>query len=70
MTTTELLEELSKVQQERTLEAHHDDIFFKTYADIEALERVIALIKLLNEMKSSDAVTVAELLAACNIQKD
>ena len=69
MTTKELLELLERVHQERTLETHHDDMFFQTYPDVEALERVISLIKFLEEKQPSDKVTVAELLKAAQIKQ-
>ena len=46
----------------------HDDIFFTTYADMEALERIIALIKFLSEKNPSDEVKIAEILSAANIE--
>lgn len=61
MTTSELLAQLEIVKQDRLVGAHHDDIFFKTYPDMEALDKVIALIKFLGGKKLSDTVTVAEL---------
>ena len=69
MTLRELLDRLEKIRQERTLEAHHDDILFSTYPDVEALERVIALVKFLADRKPSDEVTVARLLKAAQIGK-
>lgn len=69
MTLRELLDRLEKIRQERTLEAHHDDIFFSTYPDVEALERVIALIEFLADKNPSEQLTVAELLKAAQIGK-
>ena len=68
MTTKELLEQIETIQQERTLEAHHDDMFFQTYEDVEALDRVINMIKFLAEKKPSDKVTVAEIFKAAKIK--
>ena len=51
------------------MEAHHDDIFFQIYDDVEALDRVINLIKFLQEKNPSDTVKVAELFKAANIDK-
>ena len=67
MTITELLEQIETIHQERFLEAHHDNIFFQTYEDIEALERVINLIKFLENKDPAYRLTVAELLAAGNL---
>ena len=67
MTITELLAQLEKIRQERTLEAHHD-MLFQSYPDIEALDRAIDLIKILDESNASDAVKISELLAAAKIK--
>ena len=67
MTITELLEQIEKVHHERTLEAHHDDMFFQTYPDVEAIERIINLLEFLSEKKPSDKVTVAELWKVAEI---
>ncbi|MBR4642955.1 MAG: hypothetical protein IKO74_09630 [Selenomonadaceae bacterium] len=69
MTITKLLKQLETIHHERTMEAHHDDIFFQTYDDVEALDRVINLIKFLQEKNSSDTVKVSELFKAANIDK-
>ena len=61
MTVEELIEQLTIVQKERTLEAHHDMIF-QSYPDIEALESVLDLVKFLDEKQPSDTVTVGELI--------
>jgi len=61
MTTKELLAQLEIVKQDRLVGAHHDDIFFTTYPDMEAIDKVIGLIKFLDGKKLSDKVTVAEL---------
>ena len=61
MTTKELIAELEKISHERQLEAHHDDMFFMTYSDVEALDKVIALLKFLDTKKPDDKVSVAEL---------
>lgn len=67
MTITEIEKQLDIIKEDRLVGAHHDDIFFTTQADMEALERIIALIKFLSEKKPSDKVKVAEILAAANI---
>ena len=67
MTITEVQKQLDIIKEDRLVGAHHDDIFFTTYADMEALERIIALIKFLSEKKPSDKIKVAEIFAAANI---
>ena len=52
MTVQELLDELKKINQERLLSAHHDDFYFQTFEDIDALNKVILLINYLNKKKS------------------
>lgn len=69
MTITEVQKQLDIIKEDRLVGAHHDDIFFTTYADMEALERIIALIKFLSEKKPSDKVKVADILAAANIDR-
>ena len=68
MTITEIGRQLDIIKGDRLVGAHHDDIFFTTYADMEALERIIALIKFLSEKKPSDEVKIAEILSAANIE--
>ena len=67
MTITEVQKQLDIIKEDRLVGAHHDDIFFTTYADLEALERINALIKFLSEKKPSDKIKVAEIFAAANI---
>lgn len=67
MNVHELLEELKQINQERFLEAHHDDFYFKTFTDIDALDKVIILIDFLSKKKPSDKVTVAELWKVAEI---
>jgi len=67
MTITEIQKQLDVIKGDRLVGAHHDDIFFTTQADMEALERIIALIAFLSEKKPSDKLKVAEILSACNI---
>ncbi|MBE8949064.1 MAG: hypothetical protein SR3Q1_00465 [Quinella sp. 3Q1] len=67
MTITEIQKQLDVIKGDRLVGAHHDDIFFTTQADMEALERIIALIAFLSEKKPSDKLKVAEILAAANI---
>ena len=69
MTITEVQKQLDIIKEDRLVGAHHDDIFFTTYADMEALERIIALIKFLSEKKPSDKIKVAEIFAAANIDE-
>ena len=70
MTITEVQKQLDIIQKDRLVGAHHDDIFFTTYADLEALEKIIALIKFLSEKKPSDEIKVAEIFAAANIDEN
>ena len=67
MTVQELLDELKKINKERLLEAHHDDLYFQTFKDIDALDKVIVLINFLSKKKPSDKVTVAELWTVAEI---
>ena len=67
MTITEVQKQLDVIKKDRLVGAHHDDIFFTTYADMEALERITALIEFLSEKKPSDEIKVAEIFAAANI---
>ena len=67
MTVRELLDELKQINQERLLEAHHDDFYFQTFEDIDALNKVILLINYLNKKNPSDKVTVAELWEVAEI---
>ena len=68
MTITEVQKQLDVIKKDRLVGAHHDDIFFTTYADMEALEKIIALINFLSEKKPSDKIKVAEILSAANIE--
>lgn len=70
MTVKELLAQLEIIHRERTLAAHHDGMLFKTYSDVETLERVIALIKFLDKKSPDSKVTVAEILAICKVNAD
>ena len=67
MNVHELLEELKKINQERLLAAHHDDFYFQTFADIDAIDKVIILIDFLSKKKPSDKVTVSELWKVAEI---
>ena len=69
MTITEVQKQLDIIKEDRLVGAHHDDIFFTTYADLEALEKIIALINFLSEKKPSDKIKVAEIFAAANIDE-
>ena len=70
MTIKEMQRQLDIIREDRLVGAHHDDMFFTTYADMETLERIIALMKFLSEKKPSDELKVAEILAACNIDAE
>ena len=67
MTIAEVQRQLEIIKEDRLIGAHHDDIFFTVQADMEALERINALIKFLAEKKLSDKLTVAEILKAAQI---
>lgn len=67
MTITEIQKQLDVIKGDRLVGAHHDDIFFTTQADMEALERIIALIAFLSEKKPSDKLKVAEILKSADI---
>ena len=67
MTITEIEKQLDIIKEDRLVGAHHDNIFFTIQADMEALERIIALIKFLSDKKPSDTVTVAEILKSADI---
>ena len=67
MNVHELLEELKKINQERLLAAHHDGFYLRTFADVDALDKVIILINHLSNKKLSDKVTVAELWEVAEI---
>lgn|GEM_PF-4718586 len=70
MTIKEIQRQLDIIKEDRLVGAHHDDIFFTAQADMEALERIIALIKFLSEKKPSDKVKIAEILSASNIDAE
>ena len=67
MTIAEVQRQLEIIKEDRLIGAHHDDIFFTVQADMEALERIDALIRFLAEKKPSDKLTVAEILKAAQI---
>lgn len=69
MKLAELLSEMEIIERERTLEAHHDDMFFTTYADVEALGKVIHLLEFIAAKKPSDKVEVSEILKAAQIEQ-
>ena len=54
MTVAELLNELRNINQERFLAAHHDDMYFQTFADVDALDKVIILINFLAKKNPSE----------------
>ena len=68
MNIKEILKLLNEIHWSRMLEAHHDSYDLQQ-PDLEALDCVISLLKLLDEQKLGDSVTVGELLAASNIKK-
>ena len=67
MKLAELLSEMETIEQERTLEAHHDDMFFQTYRDVEALDKVILMLEFISARKPSDNVKISEILKAAQI---
>lgn len=67
MKLAELLSEMETIEQERTLEAHHDDMFFQTYRDVEALNKVILMLEFIAAKKTSDSLKISELLRAAQI---
>lgn len=70
MTIAEMQRQLEIIKKDRLVGAHHDDIFFTVQEDMEALERVDALIKFLAEKSPAYHLTVAEILAASNIDTE
>lgn len=68
MTTTELIEQLKSINQERTLANLHDDTFFLDSPDIDALNTAIILINFLSKKKPSDKLTVEEIFIAAEIE--
>ena len=70
MTIKEVERQLDIIKEDRLVGAHHDDIFFTSYPDVEALEKIINLVKFLSEKKPSDKVTVAEIFKAAQIESN
>lgn len=68
MTVAELLNELRNINQERFLAAHHDDMYFQTFADVDALDKVIILINFLAKKNPSEKVSVAEIFKVAEIE--
>lgn len=68
MTVEELLHELRNINQERFLAAHHDDMYFQTFADVDALDKVIILIDFLAKKNPAYKVTVAELWEVAEVE--
>ena len=68
MTIAEVQRQLEIIKEDRLIGAHHDDIFFTVQEDMEALERIDALIKFLAEKKPSDKLTVAEILKVADVE--
>ena len=69
MKLADLLSEMETIEQERTLEAHHDDMFFQTYRDVEALNKVIFMLQFIAAKKPSDSVKISELLKAAQVER-
>ena len=67
MKTKNILEQLEKIYQERMLNAHHDS-YDLHQPDLDALECVINLMKILEESSPNDSVKVKELLLAANCE--
>ena len=67
MNVQELLDELKKINKERLLEAHHDALYFQTFKDIDALDKIIILIDFLSKKNPADTVTVAEIWKVAEI---
>ncbi len=68
MKIEEILKQLEKIHQERLLEAHHDS-YDLHQPDLDTLDCVINLLKLLDEQKLTDSVIIGELLLASGIKK-
>ncbi len=68
MNLKEILKLMNEIHWHRMLEAHHDSDHLDQ-PDLEALNRVINLLKILNESRLNDSVKVSELLAAVDIEK-
>ncbi len=68
MTIKDLQRQLNIIKEDRYIGSHHDDIFFQVQNDIEAMDSVINLIKFLSDKNPADNLTVAEVLAAGNIE--
>jgi len=68
MTVMELMEELEKIHRERILSAHHDGMFLKTYDDVEAMNKIILMVKFLAEKNPEYRLTVSEILNAAQIE--
>ena len=68
MKIKEILDQLEKIHQERFLEAHHDS-YDLHQPDLDALDCVMSLMKILDESRLDDSVKINELLAASNIDR-
>ena len=68
MDVKEILKILDEIHWSRMLEAHHDS-FDLHQPDLEALDCVINLLKILQESRLDDTITIGELMAAANIDK-
>lgn len=67
MNLQELSEQAENIRREILFEAHHDAVLFHTHEDVEALNRMILLIKFLEEKNPSDEVKISEILKAVQI---
>ena len=68
MDVKEILKILDEIHWSRMLEAHHDS-FDLHQPDLEALDCVINLLKILQESRLDDTITIGELMASANIDK-
>ena len=68
MTSKQVIKHLEEIHWQRMLEAHHDS-YDLTQPDLEALDCVISLLKLLDEQKLTDLVIVGELYLAAGMKR-
>ena len=68
MDIKKVFEQVERIRQERFLEAHHDS-YDLHQPDLDALDCVMSLMKILDESRLDDSVKINELLAASNIDR-
>ena len=68
MTAKEILEQLDMIYRQRLIEAHHDS-YDLHQPDLDALNCLTDLLKILSESSPNDSINVGELLAASNITR-